>query len=462
MNGVISCSRERVPARAACYLGLVVFLAVVYGPVLGRGFVKDDFQWIAEGRRALSGELVPVLTGNVGFYRPVVTLSFAVDYALCEVEPICYGLTNFALLIGCILGLGAVGRALGLSEGAAFVAAAIWSLNFHGIGGALLWTSGRTSLLVTGCGVLATTAWLRGRPAAAVVWMAGALFSKEEALLLPPLLVASSWLPFGTPISPRVRTRHVLALAILEAAYLYLHHRSGAIDPLTAPVYYRPTFEPAALLRNVAEYLDRAATWPLALLIVACAITRSRPRLCDCRRASIFGGAWFVLAHLPTLFLPVRSSLYTLLPSVGVALAAACLLASVGRMQSDTVRKRLLVAAVLVPIVLYPVYTARMRRMAALTTLSGRVIHTLREVNARVEGGQVVVLRDDRRARPNLAEVFGTLLPEARSILVPNAGELWLDPPPESPAGVPPPPAPDREHSLTLTLRDGRLVEARP
>jgi hypothetical protein len=67
---------------------------------------------------------------------------------------------------------------------------------------------------------------------------------------------------------------------------------------------------------------------------------------------------------------------------------------------------------------------------------------------------------DDRAVRPNLGEVFGTLLPEAQLILVPNAGALWLDPPPESPTGVALPPAPDRGQSLVLTLRDGRLMEA--
>lgn len=137
-----------------------------------------------------------------------------------------------------------------------------------------------------------------------------------------------------------------------------------------------------------------------------------------CRRVSIFGGVWFGLAHLPTLFLPVRSSLYTLLPSAGVALAAACLLTSVWRRQSPIVRQRLLVAAILIPVVLYPVYVARTRRMAALTALSGRAMDSLRGLNAR-SGGRVVVLRDEREVRPNLGEVFGTLLPEARVILVP-------------------------------------------
>ena len=453
-------SRERLVARVGWYLVLVGFLAIVYGPVLGRGFVKDDFRWIAEGQRAASGDLGQALTGNVGFYRPVVTLTFALDYTLCGVEPVCYGLTNFVLLVACIAGIGALGRALGMPAAPAFAAAAIWSLNFHGIGGALLWTSGRTSLLATCSGVLATAAWLRGRHLVAVLWMGGALFSKEEALLLPLLLAASSRLGFDSPSVMPIRTRHLFALAGVAAAYLVLRHRSGAFDLITAPVYYTPTLNPAVLGRNVLEYFDRAGTWPLALLIAACTATRTRPRLGDCRRVASFGGVWFVLAHLPTLCLPVRSSLYTPLPSVGVALAAACLLAAVWRTQSPIIRRRLLVAAVLLPVVLYPVYVARTRRMAALTALSGRVIDALRAANARMADGRVVVMRDDRAVSPNLGEVFGTLLPEARVVFVPHAAVLWLDPPPESPAGVAPPRAPNRVDALVLTLRDGRLIEA--
>jgi hypothetical protein len=462
MNTGLQRLREHRPARAGWYVVLVAFLAVVYGPVLGRGFIKDDFRWIAEGQRAVAGGLVRALTGNVGFYRPVVTFTFALDYAVCGVEPICYGLTNFAVLVGCIAGIGALGRALGLSEASAFVAAAIWSLNFHGIGGALLWTSGRTSLLVTCCSAFAASAWLRRRHGAATVWMAAALLSKEEAILMPLALVVSGRSRAGRPDVPPSRLRHVVALAVTVAVYLAMRFNSGAIAPLTAPSYYAPTLDPAIVGRNVLEYLDRAATWPLALLLVACTVTRTLPRTGPCRSTLSFGGLWFVLAHLSTVFLPVRSSLYTLLPSVGVALAVACLLASVWHAQSPTVRRRLLVAAVLIPAVLYPVYVARTRHMAALTMLSGRVMDTLRAVNARVAKGQVVVLRDDRSVRPNLAEVFGTLLPEVRVVLVPNAGALWLDPPPESPAGVPPPPAPNRGSALLLTLRDGHLVEARP
>jgi hypothetical protein len=98
--------------------------------------------------------------------------------------------------------------------------------------------------------------------------------------------------------------------------------------------------------------------------------------------------------------------------------------------------------------------------MAALTTLSGRVMHTPREVNARVEGGRVIVRRDDRRARPNLAEV-GTLLSEGPVDLIPNAGALWLDSPSHRLACPHRPRPTASTHSLTLMVRDGRLVEVR-
>jgi hypothetical protein len=88
-----------------------------------------------------------------------------------------------------------------------------------------------------------------------------------------PLLLAASCRPgFG---GAPARTRHVLA--VVAATYLVLHHRSGAFGPMTAPVYYTPTFDPALLVRNALEHLDRAGTWPLALLIAACTVTGTRP-----------------------------------------------------------------------------------------------------------------------------------------------------------------------------------------
>lgn len=58
-----------------------IFLAI-YMPDLGHGFISDDFRWIVESRTDTPGDLVRLFRANVGFYRPLVAVTFAVDHAL--------------------------------------------------------------------------------------------------------------------------------------------------------------------------------------------------------------------------------------------------------------------------------------------------------------------------------------------------------------------------------------------
>lgn len=163
---------------------LVAALLAIYGPGIGRGFIKDDFVWIAQNRTEGPADLLVPFLQAPDFYRPVVALSFAADWRLFGVEPLGYGLTNLALLLAAAVALGRLAVALGLPRGGAFAAAAVWSLNFHGINMALLWISGRTSLLATLFALLAAGAFVRQRPQAAG-WALLAMLSKEEAVLLP-------------------------------------------------------------------------------------------------------------------------------------------------------------------------------------------------------------------------------------------------------------------------------------
>ena len=66
---------------------LPAVLLAVYLPDVGHGFIRDDFRWIRESRVDSLSQLAGLFTANVGFYRPLVSLSFAADYALWGVEP---------------------------------------------------------------------------------------------------------------------------------------------------------------------------------------------------------------------------------------------------------------------------------------------------------------------------------------------------------------------------------------
>ena len=122
---------------------LVALLGAIYAPALGHGFVKDDFRWIAAADVHSPGDVARIFSTNVGFYRPLVTTSFAIDRAVWDLDARGYALTNATLLLANAGLLFLVGRRLSLPPEAALLAAAVWAFNFHGINMALLWTSGR-------------------------------------------------------------------------------------------------------------------------------------------------------------------------------------------------------------------------------------------------------------------------------------------------------------------------------
>src|SRR5687767_13492322 len=105
-------------AVAAAALLATLFL-VIYLPDVGHGFIADDFGWIAESRLGSVSDAIGLFTANVGFYRPVVSLSFALDHAIWGTNAFGYGLTNLALCLANAAMLFALARRLGLPVAAA-------------------------------------------------------------------------------------------------------------------------------------------------------------------------------------------------------------------------------------------------------------------------------------------------------------------------------------------------------
>ena len=77
----------------------ILFVAAVYFPDVGRGFIKDDFTWIRAAQTATAAPVTLIRQRDAGFYRPLVTLSFAIDFAAHRWQPRGYGWTNLALYV---------------------------------------------------------------------------------------------------------------------------------------------------------------------------------------------------------------------------------------------------------------------------------------------------------------------------------------------------------------------------
>jgi hypothetical protein len=444
---------DRPVLLGAAWLGLIVLLA--YGFDLGHGFIKDDYAWIATSRIEGPGDLRRIFADTpMGFYRPLVALSFSVNHLLFGLAPWPYAATNLLLAGAIAVALACLVRRFGLPWGAALFAAGIWILNFHGINMSILWISGRTSLLGTLFAVLAALAFQGGRRYLAGLMVLLSLLSKEEPLLLP--LVLAMWLAIdlrhtGEGGWPAAVARAAAATWPSFAAagiYLALRATTQAFTPATAPAFYQ--LDVAGIGANTVQYLDRSLTFTAIVLLLGALICSARRlTLTPAERAIALKGAiWLVGGFGLTILLPVRSSLYVCLPSIGSAMIAA----AAGTAEWRAMRSpRLGVAAlVLLPLLLLPVYRARNLRMTREAELAA---HTLTTIGEQIDrpGVTRIILHDAPGSRPSLADAFANALPVAAALFYPG---------PERPkvilAGDRVASFPDA-HTVAFTLRNGRL-----
>ena len=444
MSPPASLSHRRVVIAA---LVLTTAWLAAYGPTISGGFIKDDFGWIYHSRLSGWSSLHETFANAQVFYRPVVRLSFGLTELLFGTNPIPYAVTNLALGLACAAATYALSRIAGLPSWAAVVAAAVWAFNFHGINMAIVWLSGRTSLLGTLFSVLAAIALLRNHGVAAGALAFAAFLSKEEVVALP--LIFTLWL-----VMNKTGLRVAIGTWLALGCYFVLRELSGAVGISNAPPYYRFNFDPVHVATNVAEYADRSMTLGVLLLIAAAIACRRIPAPASSEwRVVRMGTVWLVLGFAATIWLPVRSSLYAVFPSVGFALAVGALITAIVKDVEPRRAWRIAIAGMAVPFVLLPVYWQRNVRWTELRSLSTATIRAIQADALPRE--TLVVLEDDLSHRANFRHVFGPLLHEAAALHFDNQLALWIEPPPpEIDSSTRPATA---SNVVTFRLVDGRV-----
>jgi hypothetical protein len=441
--------RSRVVVAAAI---LTAAWLAAYVPTIAGGFIKDDFGWIYHSRLSGWSSLYSTFTNAQVFYRPMVQLSFGLTEVMFGTNPVPYALTNLGLGIACAVAIYHLARTLGLFPWAAVAATAMWAFNFHGINMAIVWISGRTSLLGTLFSVLAATALVRNRGVVAGAFAFAAFLSKEEVVALP--LIFTVWLMID-----RSSLRASIGPWIALGVYFVLRGYSGAVGIADAPPYYRFTFDPLHVATNIAEYADRSMTLGTLLLIATVIALRRLPAATsDDWPVMAKGVVWLVCGFAATIWLPVRSSLYAVFPSVGFALVVSALLTAIVRNSEPRHAWRVAVAGLVLPFLLLPVYWQRNVRWTELRSLSTA---TIRAIHAdALPSETLVVLEDDLSHRANFRHVFGPLLHEAAALHFHNRLALWIEPPPpEIESSTKPVNA---ARIVTFRLVGGRIEPARP
>ncbi len=208
-------------SRFARVLPWLLFLALtlLYLPSLRHAFVYDDQVLIIEearpeGWQDFAATFRERHFPTVPYYRPVLRLSFRVQKFLHDVTAWPYHLVN-ALLAGwaAAAAFRLLNRpAFGLSRSVAAVTALLWALHPAFSSCVYPICSGRETLLPSIFMLCCLDRWMRpgrNRGIVALIWFALALFSKEQAIVLPFLLLLSDKLDF----SAEQRLAHVRSFA---------------------------------------------------------------------------------------------------------------------------------------------------------------------------------------------------------------------------------------------------------
>jgi tetratricopeptide (TPR) repeat protein len=272
---------------------LIVLVGVAYGNSLSNGFVYDDNYLIVHNGLITRLDTLPALVMNdywvarrnplgvppfsSGLYRPVVSLTYAMNYAMSGLHPFGYHLLNMVLhlFVSCLVYVLAL--MLRLPVAAAVAAAALFAVHpIHTE--AVTNIIGRAEILmalgVLGSLVLEITGHRRG----ALVFFALGLFSKEQAVMLPALLMLHYLCFSPRPSGQRGLRQLVQALAKRYGAYgivlvLYLVIRSMALGEhivppisfLENPLASADVYARVLTALKIAGYYVWLCLWPASL-----------------------------------------------------------------------------------------------------------------------------------------------------------------------------------------------------
>lgn len=378
MNNPANTDKKTILFLLALALGVQL---IVYAPHVGKGFVTDDFEWL--GSIVANGKVdyLRPFTMTTGFFRPLVGLSFGLQYQLHGMNPLPYGWFNLGLHLANILLVYLLLSAWSPTKRCALAAAILFSLNAKSASMAVGWISGRTSLLFGFFMLLSLYLLLNSSQKETIpkrilcCFPAGlayfaALLSKETAAAAPVFIFFFTFFiqnqrarnaAAGTPATlKKIKTAALAALVYIITLLVYfsLRRLSNAYSPFNAADFYRYTFSPVGILKNLSEHFIRGGLLDIYLLIILAILfliikkrTASTPSITVHIDKTVLwpGAAWFLIFLLPVLLLPARSDLYAYIPQVGLHVMFLVMLFPLWQNSTSEIKKPLYV---FIPIVL--------------------------------------------------------------------------------------------------------------
>ena len=255
----------------AAGISAILLTLLLYGVTAQAYFLSDDFVLIADASR-----------GNLfrswgPFLRPLVVLSYAVDYRIWGFDPFGFHLTNMLLHAACDIGVASLAfclaRAAAIDRPRAIWLAALSAAMFLVLPAhseVVSWISGRGDALATAFALCSLTLYIRYLDAGKTMTLLlsggvylGALFSKELATTLPSAVILLGLaLVLARPRDRSVVVRRTLlatsVFVVLLLAYLLI--RKTIFGSFLSTDYL--VFDIRTLARNAVEICIRLVVAP--------------------------------------------------------------------------------------------------------------------------------------------------------------------------------------------------------
>jgi len=221
----------------------LLLVASVYAQVLGGPFLWDDRHLIVDSPSVEHVDIVAAFSrpfwleaagrqGDVAYFRPLTTLSFAVDYSLHAGNAAGYHLTNLVLHLLALALLMGLLRRRGASVLLTFALGLLWALLPRSTEAAA-WISGRGDLLAGLLSLAALFVYRSGsglRLALALLLAFAALLAKESGIAaFVALAVLELGVATGTNREPKGRLFKLVVIAVPLAVYALLRFKAGAL-----------------------------------------------------------------------------------------------------------------------------------------------------------------------------------------------------------------------------------------
>ncbi len=314
-----------VPPRFEILVAAVIVAAAsaaCYVAAADNFFWNDDFWWLNHTRKTAEDPTL-VFEDNMGCFRPLVNVYFALTFPLFGLSPHWYRATAFAIHLANAAILGVIAARLTRTRWSGYVAALVLAVTWLHYE-VVYWISAVTDLLALTFMLTAVLLYIRHLDrdsmrayAGAIVVAAGSLLIKESAAVLPVIVLLVHVL------LTRRRLNRVLPFWALSGVLLVLEQTLGIF------ARHGPKYGPGIhMLTNLAAYarhimLEPFAPWAWAKPVVASALLLPLVVPRRTRAVALVGAAWLFVGLLPVSqwrFMQQVESRWCYLPAAGLSL----------------------------------------------------------------------------------------------------------------------------------------------